>query len=34
MPGVKRAETEIETQNANRLKQLDKNIKSDKELDR
>jgi general secretion pathway protein D len=32
MPGVRRAETEIETQNANRLKQLDQNLKQDKEL--
>jgi general secretion pathway protein D len=32
MPGVKRAETEIQTEEANRLKQLDKNLKSDREL--
>jgi general secretion pathway protein D len=32
MPGVKRAETEIQTQEANRLKQLDQNLKRDKEL--
>jgi general secretion pathway protein D len=32
MPGVKRAETEIQTEEANRLKQLDKILKSDREL--
>jgi general secretion pathway protein D len=32
MPGVKRAETEIQTEDANRLKQLDRNLKSDREL--
>jgi hypothetical protein len=32
MPGVKRAETEIQTEEANRLKQLEKNLKSDREL--
>jgi general secretion pathway protein D len=33
MPGVKRTENEVETEEANRLKQLDKNIKKDRELD-
>jgi type II secretory pathway component GspD/PulD (secretin) len=32
MPGVKRAETEIQTEEANRLKQLNKNLKEDKEF--
>jgi len=32
MPGVKRAETEIQTEEANRLKQLEKTLKSDREL--
>lgn len=32
MPGVKRAETEIQTEEANRLKQLEMNLKSDREL--
>jgi general secretion pathway protein D len=32
MPGVKRAETEIQTEEANRLKQLNDNLKSDREL--
>ena len=32
MPGVKRMEAEVGTEEANRLKQLDKNLKSDKEL--
>jgi general secretion pathway protein D len=31
MPGVKRAETEIQTEEANRLKQLNRNLKEDKE---
>jgi general secretion pathway protein D len=32
MPGVKRAETEIQTEEANRLKQLNNQLKSDREL--
>jgi general secretion pathway protein D len=32
MPGVRRAETEIQTEEANRLKQLDRNLKEDKEF--
>jgi general secretion pathway protein D len=32
MPGVKRAENEVQTEESNRLKQLDRNIKSDREL--
>jgi len=32
MPGVKRAETEIQTEEANRLKQLNRNLKEDKEF--
>lgn len=32
MPGVKRMEAEVGTEEANRLKQLDKNLKQDKEL--
>jgi hypothetical protein len=32
MPAVKRAESEIQLEEANRLKQLDRNLKSDKEL--
>jgi len=32
MPGVRRAETEIQTEEANRLKQLNRNLKEDKEF--
>jgi general secretion pathway protein D len=32
MPGVKRAEVEIQTEEANRLKQLEKNLRNDRDL--
>ncbi len=32
MPAVKRTETEVQSEEANRLKQLEKNLKSDRDL--